>query len=92
MGTLVGCWLVGCSLKQKPAGRQQAADFPPPRAARVQIQKIRSSVKRRQAQRLATDLGKKNKERSCRWIADVLTSSGEVHGVLGIIVDLNRLG
>lgn len=29
---------------------------------------------------------------SARGLADVLPSSGEVHGVLGVIVDLNRLG
>lgn len=37
-------------------------------------------------------LEKEKERRSCGWIIDELTSSGEVHGVLSIIVDLNRLG
>lgn len=56
-------WLVGwLFLNAKTCWTSGDSRFPHhPRAARVQIEKIRSSVKRLQAERLATDVEKKKK-------------------------------
>lgn len=52
-------WLVGCFLKQKPAGLWDTAGFPPPRAALVQIQKISRVGVKRKRQTIRRDTGKK---------------------------------
>lgn len=86
-------WLLACSLKQKPAGRQEAADLPTSKSRSGADSENKIECKETTSRETGNGFGKeKERKRSCRWIADVLTSSGEVHGVLSIIVDLNRLG
>lgn len=97
MGTLVG-WLF-LDEKETNTECRDTADFPTSESRfgtdseseQSECEETRSYTER---QRLANEEENKDRkeEEPAGGLADVLAGSGEVHGVLGVIVDLNRLG
>lgn len=95
MGTLVGwlfletktCWTSGLGRFFSPSKSRFGAD------SENECEEKETDYKERDWQMRERERKKRQKERGAAGgLADVLASSGEVHGVLGIIVDLNRLG